>query len=87
MEHLRGSILDGQDVILDDVDVSLKVTEDHQGRVEWHGCFAVPSDRCELTLKRTYRLVVTDGRSGDIEVAGRQSNVSRVMFTGSGLFS
>ena len=87
MERIKGRILDGDNIILDDVEVSLNMTEDRAGRGMWNGSFTVPSGPSSLGLKGTYRLVLEDGRSGDIELAGGQLAVSRMVFTGSGPLS
>jgi hypothetical protein len=84
MERIRGSISDGDNVILNDVEVSLNVTADPAGQGTWEGGFSLPSGPCDLDLQGFYRLVLEDGRSGDIQVAGGQHSVSRVLFTGSG---
>jgi hypothetical protein len=84
MEPVRGSILDGDNVILNGVEVSLNVTADRTGHGTWEGDFYLPSGPCNLDLRGFYRLVLEDGRSGDIQVAGGQLSTSHVLFTGSG---
>jgi hypothetical protein len=84
MERIRGSILDGDNVVLKDVEVSLNVIADQAGRGSWEGGFSLPSGPCNLDLQGFYRLVLEDGRSGDIQVAAGQLSIAPVLFTGSG---
>lgn len=74
MEHIRGRLLDGEQVVLDGVDGYL-ANNDHHGRKSYFGYFEAPTDLLgRLRQESCYRLVLSDGRSADVYTAVVPSN-------------
>jgi hypothetical protein len=74
MAWVRGRILEGKTVVIEDIELWLELVVDSGEMKEWHGTFD-PSTRV-VECGRTYRLQLADGRSGEIilnrlEMAGR----------------
>lgn len=83
MEHFKGRIeLDGE-VIAERVVGLLQIRIDGSGRKRWQGSFDADADY-NLRSLGTYRLVLDDGRSGEIIFADMQPLAGRVVFVGSG---
>jgi hypothetical protein len=83
MEHFKGRIeLDGQ-VRVEHIIGLLQIRTDRAGRTRWQGSFEVPAD-FDLDSRRTYRLVLEDGRSGEILFGDIQPLDGRLVFVGSG---
>jgi hypothetical protein len=83
MEYFKGKIeLDGE-VVVERVVGLLQVRTDRGGRKIWQGSFEA-SDDYNLGSYGTYRLVLDDGRSGEILFADIQPLAGRVVFVGSG---
>ena len=56
MEHIRGKILEGEQIVLDPVDGYL-ACHDHKGRKTYYGYFEMPSDQLKVLNHETcYRL-------------------------------
>ena len=69
MEHVRGQLLDGDQVVLEPIEGYLGCHAMSNGRKTWFGNFALPADkRPSVVVGNRYKLVLGDGRSGDIYV-------------------
>jgi len=76
MEHIRGRILDGENVVLETVDGYL-ASHDHKGRKTLYGYFEMPSEQLKVLNHETcYRLVLADGRKANIYTEIVPSNVA-----------
>ena len=76
MEHIRGSVVDGDEVVLEGVDGYLASHEQKGGRKSFYGYFEMPTERLKvLHHERCYRLVLADGRKGNIYTEVIPSNV------------
>ena len=83
MEHFKGRIeLDGR-VLVEHIIGLLQIRTDRAGRTRWQGSFELSGDY-DLDSCGTYRLVLEDGRSGEILFADIQPLDGRVVFVGSG---
>jgi len=83
MEYSKGKIeLDGE-VIAERVVGLLQIRTDGAGRKRWQGSFDAGGDYSLRSLG-TYRLVMDDGRSGEILFGDVQPIDGRVVFVGSG---
>jgi hypothetical protein len=66
MEHIRGKIIEGEQVLIDPVDGYLAF-HDHKGRKTFYGYFEMPSEQLKVLNHETcYKLVLTDGRRANI---------------------
>jgi hypothetical protein len=66
MEHIRGKLLDGEQVVLEGVDGYL-ACNDHRGRKSFYGYFEAPTDVLRRLRHETcYRLILNDGRKADV---------------------
>lgn len=75
-EHIRGKILEGENVVLDPVDGYLRCHE-HKGRQTLYGWFEMPTDQLKVLNHETcYRLVLSDGRKANIYTEIVPSNVT-----------
>jgi hypothetical protein len=75
MEHIRGKILEGEQIVLDPVDGYL-ASHEHKGRKTIYGYFEMESERLKILNHETcYRLVLADGRKGNIYTEIVPSNV------------
>ena len=76
MERIHGSLIDGEDVVLDGLDGFLACHDHKGGRRRLYGYFEMPSDRlAALNHDRRYRLLLSDGRMGDVYTEVVPSNV------------
>jgi hypothetical protein len=76
MEHIRGKILEGEQTVLDAVDGYL-ACHDHKGRKTFYGYFEMSTDELKVLNHETcYRLVLADGRKGNIYTEIVPSNVA-----------
>ncbi|WP_337174334.1 hypothetical protein [Paludisphaera sp.] len=67
MEHIRGSLYDDEALVLDDVDGYLTCHEKKGGRKTLYGYFEMPTERLKvIDPTRCYRLVLSDGRRGNV---------------------
>jgi hypothetical protein len=65
-EHIRGKILEGELVVLDQVDGQLACHE-HKGRKTYYGWFEMPTEQLKVLNHETcYRLALNDGRKANI---------------------
>ncbi|WP_165221348.1 hypothetical protein [Aquisphaera insulae] len=66
MEHIRGKILEGEQVVLDPVDGYLACHE-HKGKKTYYGYFEMASENLRiLNHEVCYRLILADGRKGNV---------------------
>ncbi|WP_165065818.1 hypothetical protein [Paludisphaera rhizosphaerae] len=76
MEHIRGTLVDGEEVVLEGVDGYLASHENKAGRKTLYGYFEMPTERLRvLSHEHSYRLVLSDGRKGTIYTEVIPSNV------------
>jgi hypothetical protein len=76
MEHVRGKILEGEQILLDAVDGYLACHE-HKGRKTFYGYFEMASELLKVLNHETcYRLVLSDGRKANIYTEIVPSNVA-----------
>jgi len=67
MDHFRGTLFEGDRVLLDSVEGYLAFHENKEGRRRWFGLIDLPSDQQALVLPGVrYRLALDDGRDGFI---------------------
>lgn len=67
MEHIRGDLFDAEALVLDGVDGYLASHETKGGRKTLYGYFEMPTERLKaLDPARCYRLVLSDGRKGNV---------------------
>lgn len=67
MEHIKGKIVEGDRIVLDQADGYLGCHDVGKGRKTYFGYFELPSDRLtSLDQATRYRLVLSDGRAADI---------------------
>lgn len=75
MEHFRGQLFNGDQVLLDSVEGYLGCHAKSGGQKTWFGNFELPADqRGSLSPSTRYRLAMIDGRSGDLYVDVHDSN-------------
>ena len=90
MEHHRGKILDGDQVLHEDVDITVNVVGSLSGTKSFYGFFDPPFGPTKVMEESTFRLALEDGRSGEIVVSRIElssNGPTRVYFTGSGALS
>ncbi|MDG3002775.1 hypothetical protein [Paludisphaera mucosa] len=76
MEHIHGSLIDGEDVVLQEVDGYLASHDHKGGRKTLYGYFEMPTAELQrLNHDRCYRLVLSDGRKANIYTEVIPSNV------------
>jgi hypothetical protein len=77
LEHFRGRLLDGEEhVVLDPVDGYVGCHQLPGGRKTWYGNFDLTTEQHnQVSTSERYRLVLGDGRSGDIFLDIHPSNV------------
>ncbi len=87
MERVRGKILlDGDKVVFDNVDIGIEIIEPLPSGVKaWYGAFTVEG-LSGVEPGGPYRLILEDGRSGDIRINKLKSSSSgtTVLFEGNG---
>jgi hypothetical protein len=67
MEHFRGKLLDGEQVVIDLVDGYLGCHAMESGRKTWFGYFELSAEqRAQVNSGVRYNLNVSDGRSCDL---------------------
>lgn len=91
MERVRGRIAFRGRVILNDLDITVKVVEPSGQLPRWCGGFLLTDATAHIELDGPYRLELEDGRSGDINVTNVdysvESRARRVLFTAAGSLS
>ncbi len=86
MERVRGKILDGEKVVFDNVDIGIEIIEPPLSGVKtWYGAFTVEG-LSGVEPGGPYRLILEDGRSGNIRINKLKSSSSwtTVLFEGNG---
>ena len=85
MEHARGKITSGDDVLAEDVNVWIEKIP--RGKLyEWYGGLTLPEGH-SVFVGGLYRLELDDGRSGEISIDRQQATSSghkETIFKGSG---
>lgn len=67
MEHIRGELFDAEELVLDGVDGYLATHENKGGRKTLYGYFEMETERLGgIDPTRSYRLVLSDGRKGNV---------------------
>ncbi|MGC8643763.1 MAG: hypothetical protein ACP5XB_28215 [Isosphaeraceae bacterium] len=76
MEHIRGKIVEGQTTLIDPVDGYL-ASHEHKGRKTLYGYFEMSSEQLRILNHETcYRLILADGRKGNIYTEIVPSNIA-----------
>lgn len=86
MEYLRASLKKGDQVLFEDLDITLAGLKSATGLKEWYGSFKLPADG-HIEPGGPYRLILEDGRSGDIlinNISISSDQLTLVHFVGSG---
>lgn len=86
MRRLRGTIKEGDEVILENVEILLTEIKPPLGLQEWRGTFKLQEFRY-FEPGQQYTLILEDGRSGQIIVSGETISPpfpASVRFQGSG---
>jgi hypothetical protein len=85
MKYIRCKLLDGDNVIAEDIDVLLEETQTILR--SWRGRFELPITK-NLKSGSSFKIMLEDGRSGEIIILDikiiSQSNNQLVRFTGTG---
>lgn len=75
MQHFSGKILDGNQILLANVEGVLFVNEPPTGRKSWYGTFDLPLPAGKnVKVGALYCLELDDGRSGKIRIKRVPSN-------------
>ena len=69
MERVRGRILKGDEVVLENLDITLFVRP-ARGLPTWSGSFFLSEPGAYIEAGSIFSLVLDDGRSGEIQVSG-----------------
>ena len=72
MQHFSGKILDGNQILLANVEGVLFVNEPPTGIKSWYGTFDLPAGK-NVEAGALYCLELDDGRSGKIRIERAQS--------------
>lgn len=88
MEGFEGKILDGEKVVLECVEGQLEHIDSPDGPKSWRGSFQTSDERM-LESDKEYKLLLSDGRSGQIGIRRRKAGTLlgdkvRYQFVGSG---
>lgn len=86
MAIFNAKIFEGDSVLLENIEVDLEVYVEPSGLSSWDGWFTLPGLKFS-ELQGNYRLVLEDGRSGDMwikKVAYHNSEETAVHFQGTG---
>lgn len=86
MPQSYGTIKQGDKIILENISIWFDVTKDpRSGLKDWHGSFTLSSEKY-IEPGGPYRLILDDGRQGDILISDVQisGSGSSVQFQGSG---
>jgi len=75
MEHVHGKLCDGDQVVLEPIEGYLGCHAMTNGHKTWFGNFELPADKRPIVAAGVrYKLVLGDGRSGDIYIDIHDSN-------------
>lgn len=89
MEPIRGKLLAGERMLLEDVEGCLGSRIQANGHRAWHGFFELATDRIkQIRSGGPYRLVLEDGRAADLYLVimpGAVPGLSLVEFSVSGV--
>jgi hypothetical protein len=80
MKYIKCKILDGNNVIAENIDVLINESPPSSISKSWQGGFELPFNSVKLGGK--YELILEDGRSGDIIIT--RININLVKFIGTG---
>jgi hypothetical protein len=84
MAHVQGAIQAGEQTILDQAEIMLEEADDiNLGLHEWQGSFTVPAG-VTIEPEEVYRLVLPDGRAGNILITGFDAAEGVAQFDGTG---
>lgn len=75
MDHLRGKLLEGDQAVVDPLDVYLGSRAVSSGQKKWFGYFEMTAEqRTRVNPGVRYQMVLDDGRSGEFYVDIHPSN-------------
>ena len=83
MEHVRGRVLRGDEVLHEDLDIAMNLFEPRPGPKQYIGCFQLPHGPTRMNADGPFQLDLEDGRSGRFygpRLQQRQSGI-KVSFT------
>jgi hypothetical protein len=86
MERVRGRVLQGREILIDDIEFWFEFGASAGGKPAWHGGFSLPQGS-HIRDGEYYMLELADGRSGEMFVNQLQPSShggSTALFTGSG---
>ena len=86
MERVRGRVLQGRKVLIDEIEFWFEFATSPEGKPEWHGGFPLPQGS-HIRDGEYYMLELADGRSGEMFINELQPSGhegSTALFTGSG---
>ena len=90
MPQSYGKIKKGDSTIIENISIWIDFKVDPRSKLsEWHGSFKLPVEK-NIVPGGPYRLILEDGRSGNIIITNLRPNSSGrsvVIFKGTGLFA
>jgi hypothetical protein len=89
MEHVRGRVLHGDEVLYEDLDIAVDLFEFRPSAKQYKGCFQLPHGPTGLNAEGPFQLDLEDGRSGRFygpQIQQRQTGI-KVSFTIDGALS
>jgi hypothetical protein len=91
MEHVKGRVLDGDEVLAEVVEITVEASKSRAGGKGSYGCFIV-TEPWPPDLRGPLRLEFEDGRSGEILVrkikySTPSSEQTTILFDGTGTLS
>lgn len=87
MTSPRGMLKLGSEVIIQDLQIAIKLSTNKAGVKLWRGSFTV-AGQVSFTANQTYTLVMDDGRSGAVQIAHttHSGGATLVEFSSTGRF-
>ena len=83
MEHVKGRVLRGDEVLHEDLVIAMNLFGSQPGAKQYIGCFELPHGPTGMNAEGPFQLVLEDGRSGSFfrpRLQKRQSGI-KISFT------